>query len=188
LRAHGGRPSLDGRPPRGGQRGCRRLCRHVIPSGIASTTTGATLPGPPGYGSTDRLEHIAWRRHAVQHPAALAAGPTPITGRPSIILSSSELIAGAMGRSDTARTYTSDEYLTFGVAQQLSGASELLRRQKIRDLGGRCRKVHLARERLGSRLRHGVNRCDACGVKRATIAARSGPGRRGRRAYPCSFR
>ena len=102
----------------------------MIPSGIASTTTGPTLTRPPGFGSTDRLEHIAWRRHAVQHPAALAAGPTPITGRPSIILSSSELIAGAMGRSDTARTYTSDEYLTFGVAQQLSGASELLRRQK----------------------------------------------------------
>ena len=148
----------------------------MIPSGIASTTTGPTLTRPPGFGSTDRLEHIAWRRHAVQHPAALAAGPTPITGRPSIILSSSELIAGAMGRSDTARTYTSDEYLTFGVAQQLSGASELLRRQKIRDLGGRCRKVHLARERLGSRLRHAVNRCDACEVKRTTISARGGPG------------
>ena len=84
----------------------------MIPSGIASTTTGPKLTRPPGFGSTDRLEHIAWRRHAVQHPAALAAGPTPITGRPSIILSSSELIAGAMGRSDTARTYTSDEYLT----------------------------------------------------------------------------
>jgi hypothetical protein len=156
----------------------------VIPSGIASTTTGPTLTRPPGFGSTDRLEHIAWRRHAVQHPAALAAGPTPITGRPSIILSSSELIAGAMGRSDTARTYTSDEYLTFGVAQQLSGASELLRRQKIRDLGGRCRKVHLARERLGSRLRHAVNRCDACEVKRTTISARGGPGAASARIGP----
>ena len=114
----------------------------MIPSGIASTTTGPTLTRPPGFGSTDRLEHIAWRRHAVQHPAALAAGPTPITGRPSIILSSSELIAGAMGRSDTARTYTSDEYLTFGVAQQLSGASELLRTQRIRDLVGRWSKAH----------------------------------------------
>jgi len=142
LRAHGGRPSLDGRPPRGGQRGCRRLCRHVIPSGIGSTATGPTLPRPPGYESTDRLEHIAWRRHAVQHPAALAAGPTPITCRPSIILSCSEPIAGAMGRSETAQTYTFDEYLTFGVAQQLSGASELLRTQRIRDLVGRWSKAH----------------------------------------------
>ena len=102
----------------------------MIPSGIDSTATGATLPRPPGYGSTDRLEDIAWRQHAVQHPAALAAGPTPMTGRPSTILSSSGLIAAVMGRSETAQTFTSDEYLTFGVAQQLSGASELLRRQK----------------------------------------------------------
>ena len=35
-----------------------------------------------------------------------------------------------MGRSETAQTFTSDEYLTFGVAQQLSGASELLRTLK----------------------------------------------------------
>ena len=99
----------------------------MIPTVIASTTTGSTLPGPPGYGSTDRLEDIAWRQHAVQHPAALAAGPTPMTVRPSIILSSSGLIAAVMGRSETAQTFTSDEYLTFGVAQQLSGACELLR-------------------------------------------------------------
>ena len=114
----------------------------MIPSGIGSTATGPTLPRPPGYESTDRHEHIAWRRHAVQHPAALAAGPTPITCRPSIILSCSEPIGGAMGRSETAQTYTFDEYLTFGVAQQLSGASELLRTQRIRDLVGRWSKAH----------------------------------------------
>ena len=47
-----------------------------------------------------------------------------------------------MGRSVTAQTYTFDEYLTFGVAQQLSGASELLRTQRIRDLVGRWSKAH----------------------------------------------
>ena len=103
----------------------------MIPSGIGSTATGPTLPRPPGYESTDRIEHIAWRR-----------GPTPITCRPSIILSCSEPIAGAMGRSETAQTYTFDEYLTFGVAQQLSGASELLRTQRIRDLVGRWSRAH----------------------------------------------
>ena len=103
----------------------------MIPSGIDSTATGATLPRPPGYGSTDRLEDIAWRQHAVQHPAALAAGPTPMTVRPSIILSSSGLIAAVMGKvgDGAADLYVRRIYLTFGVAQQLSGASELLRRQ-----------------------------------------------------------
>ena len=44
-----------------------------------------------------------------------------------------------MGRSETAQTYTFDEYLTFGVAQQLSGASELLPPDTKNQ--GPCRKV-----------------------------------------------